>query len=357
MHKDDLMTPVERAKALAKGEPVDRLPISMFYGAPGHSLLSWTRIQEKADARSLAEVQKKIYEVFGCDSVSVAYGLHGMPIAFGAVMSDPEHQPPAILENPIKNINDLSMLDLERVTVKTDPTVKQCYEAALILREELGHEVNCSMGFTGAFTCASGLVGTEQLLRALHRQPEQVHKLLDFITQALLQLARPFLEEGFNVSIADPVASGTIIQKKRFQEFVVPYARRFVEGCEAIKPGPICCHICGNTSKLLEDMVDCGYKMISLDNVVDLALAKDTVGHSVHLIGNVDPIGIVYLGTPEQVKAGVRECFQKAWDSPCGFTTSTGCDSAYGTPLENSLAFMAEARKCAKYPLSPENFL
>ncbi|MDD3895002.1 MAG: uroporphyrinogen decarboxylase family protein, partial [Syntrophomonadaceae bacterium] len=326
MHKDDLMTPIERAKALEKKEPVDRMPISMFYGAPGHSLLGWTRRQEQADARSLADVQKKIYEVFGCDGVSVGYGLHGMPVAFGAVMTDPEHQPQAILENPIKDINDLSMLDLSRVTAETDPTVKKCYEAALILREELGHEVNCGMGFTGAFTCASGLVGTDQLLKSLLRQPEQVHKLLDFITRALLQFAEPFLKEGFSVSIGDPVASGTIIHQKQFQEFVVPYARRFVEGCAAIKPGPMSCHICGDTSKLLNDMADCGYKILSLDNRVDLEFAKEQVGNRVHLIGNVDPISIIFLGTPDQVRAGVRECFKKTWDSPCGFTIATGCD-------------------------------
>jgi uroporphyrinogen decarboxylase len=77
----------------------------------------------------------------------------------------------------------------------------------------------------------------------------------------------------------------------------------------------------------------------------------------VHLIGNVDPISIIFQGTPEQVRSGVSQCFQKAWDSPRGFTISTGCDSAYGTPLENSLAFVAESRKCAKYPVKPENFL
>ena len=83
MHKDDLMTPVERAKALKKGESVDRLPISMFYGAVGHALMGWTRRQEVENARSVADVQKKIYETFGCDSVSASYGLHGMAIAFG----------------------------------------------------------------------------------------------------------------------------------------------------------------------------------------------------------------------------------------------------------------------------------
>ena len=356
MHKDDLMTPIERAQALVKGESVDRMPISMLYGAPAHSLLGWTRRQEQENARSLADVQKKIYEVFGYDGVTAKYGLHGMGIAFGAKMSNPEHQQPAILEHPIKNIMDLSILDLDRVTVKTDPTAKKAFEAVKILRDELGDEVKCGMGFTGAFTCASALVGTEQLLKALHKKPEQVHKLLDFTTQALLQLAEPFLKEGFGVSIADPVASGTILTKKMFHEFVVPYSRRFVEGCEAIKPGPICCHICGDTTKVLEEMVECGYKILSLDNLVDLSVAKEKVGDKVHLLGNIDPISIMHQGTPEQVKAKVEECCEKAWDSPKGYTICTGCDTAYGTPLENSLAFMEEARKCSKYPMKPENF-
>ncbi|MBC3889703.1 uroporphyrinogen decarboxylase [Acetobacterium paludosum] len=356
MYKEDLMTPVERAQALAKGESVDRMPISMFYGAPGHSLLGWTRRQEVESGRSLADVQEKIYEVFGGDGVSASYGLHGMAVNYGAKMTNPEHQQPAILEPPIKSIADLSTLDLDRFTIENDPTAKKCFDAVRILRDEVGNEVTCGMMFSGAFTSASALVGAEQLLKALHKNPEQVHKLLKFTAQAIQQMAKPFLEEGFGVSIADPVASGTIITKKMFQQFVVPYSRKMVEMFEVSKPGPVLCHICGDTTKVLEEMVDCGYKVLSLDNVVDLAVAKEKVGDKVFLVGNVDPIGVIHLGTPEEVKMAVRECCKKAWNSPGGFMISTGCDSAYGTPMENSLAFMQEARKCAKYPMNPDNF-
>ncbi len=356
MHKDDLMTPIERGQALAKGESVDRMPISMFYGAPGHSLLGWTRIQEQESGRALADVQKKVYEVFGGDGVSVSYGLHGMAVNYGAKMTMPEHQPPAILEPPIKDINDLSMLDLDRFTIENDPTAKKCFDAVRILRDEIGNEVPASMMFSGAFTSASALMGAERLMRALHKNPEQVHKLLEFTCLALQQMTKPFLEEGFGISIADPVASGTMITRKMFQKFVVPYSRPIVQSCEAIKPGPVFCHVCGDTTKVLDDLVDCGYKVLSLDNVVDMAIAKEKVGDKVFLVGNVDPIGVLHLGTPEDVKMAVRECCEKTWNSPGGYMISTGCDSAYGTPMENSLTFMAEARKCAKFPMNPENF-
>lgn len=76
----------------------------------------------------------------------------------------------------------------------------------------------------------------------------------------------------------------------------------------------------------------------------------------VHISGNVDPAKALLLGTPEDVAREVRETYRQGWDSPKGFSISTGCDSVWEAPLENSLAFVKEARKCASYPLSPDNF-
>jgi uroporphyrinogen decarboxylase len=106
----------------------------------------------------------------------------------------------------------------------------------------------------------------------------------------------------------------------------------------------------------LEDIADCGYAAFSLDNVVDLAVAKERIGSRIHLIGNVDPSNVLYLGTPEIVRTAVRECFRKAGDSPGGYTIATGCDTVYGTPLENSFAFMAEAREQARIQPRPKKF-
>jgi uroporphyrinogen decarboxylase len=356
MHKDDQMTPKERRAALNMGEAVDRMPISMFYFAPGPRLMGWTRRQGDASARTRADIQKKTYEVFGIDGVNAKYGLHAMAIAFGAIMSDPENDSPAILEHPIKDITDLSILDLDVVTIKNDPNAKKCYEMAQMLLEEIGDEVGCVFGSTAPFTSASALLGPERLLRALLKNPDQVHKLMEFTTQASLQLAKPFLELGLSLSISDPVASGSLLRKRHFDEFVVPYTRRVIQGCKAISPSGITGHICGDTTSILESMVECGYDVISLDNAVDLKIAKERVGDKVHLLGNVDPVNILRSGTPDDVRQNVRECFAKAWDNPKGYIIGTGCDTPLTAPLENSLAFMEEARKCAKYPLNPDNF-
>lgn len=354
MYKDDLMTPVERTAALSKGQDVDRMPISMFYGAPAPALMGWTRPQAVASGKAIATVQKKVYATFGCDGVSADYGLHSLAISFGAQFIDDPHFPVSIIKNPISNINDLSALDLEKATIRKDEKAGKCYEAVQILREELGDEVGCGMGIPGVFTAASGLVGVSQLLKAMLRKPEQVHVLLDFTLRALLQIAQPFVREGYGLMVSDPVASGTIISAKQFREFVKPYNLKFVTGCKSIKQeATVSCHICGDTTSILEDIADCGYSVLSLDNLVDLEVAKERIGSRIHLLGNVNPTEILYQGTPETVREAVRRCFLKAGNNPGGYTIGTGCDSAYGTPIENSLAFMEEARRQARVQLRP----
>ncbi|MBQ5437660.1 MAG: hypothetical protein IIU32_08260 [Firmicutes bacterium] len=141
-----------------------------------------------------------------------------------------------------------------------------------------------------------------------------------------------------------------------FRKFVQPYHKKFVEACHAMGESDPFIHICGDTSPILEDIADCGYRSVSIDNRVDLAFAKEKIGSRAMIVGNVDPVAAFYSGTPDQVRAAVRKCFRQGWDSPCGYMIAPGCGTAYGTPMENTFAYMAEARKCAAYPVDPANF-
>jgi len=356
MHKDDKMTPKERAAALKEGKAVDRLPIGMLYGLPAAALMGWSRSYGDSTPRRRADCTKKVYEVFGTDGVGSGYGLHGVGICYGAKMSDPEYSAPAVLEHPVKSVADIVKLDIGRLTVQNDRGARECMEIAEILNDELGDEVPCRFMLPGAFTSISSLVGVETLLRALAHDPDSLHLAMEFVTNGLLQLARSFLEAGFPISIADPVASGSVIPKRQFDAFVAPYNTRFVEECNSIRPFGVTCHICGNTTKILESIAACGYMSVDVDNTVDLEYAKNHIGNTVRISGNVNPAGNLFFGEPEQVEEEVKKCFRIAWDSPCGYTVSTGCDTAWGTPIENSLAFMRAARKCAQYPIDPQNF-
>ena len=71
-------------------------------------------------------------------------------------------------------------------------------------------------------------------------------------------------------------------------------------------------HICGHTKGIWEDIVGAGISSFSVDNVEDLAEAKEVMGSSVVLIGNVPPVNVLNLGKEEDIKRSVAECILKA---------------------------------------------
>ena len=74
------------------------------------------------------------------------------------------------------------------------------------------------------------------------------------------------------------------------------------------------------------------------------------------LVGNVDPVEVMILGTPEDVDRAVLKCIQDAYDCKNGYVLCTGCDLNGNIPLDNLEAFMDAARKYGKHPVTPANW-
>ena len=59
-------------------------------------------------------------------------------------------------------------------------------------------------------------------------------------------------------------------------------------------------HICGNTTAIMADIATTGATMIEFDYKADMARRR-VAAQDVTLVGNVDPSGVMALGTPDQV--------------------------------------------------------
>jgi len=99
-------------------------------------------------------------------------------------------------------------------------------------------------------------------------------------------------------------------------------------------------HICGNTTRILQDIVDIGPNCFSLEKKVDLRQAKEVLGGKVCVAGNVSPTGAFLNGRPDEVIAEARDCV-RAWGGGGGFILMLGCDFPKTVPLENVLALMS----------------
>lgn len=352
MHKDDEMTPKERALALFAKKEVDRMPIKLFSPYIG---MNFGASYEEAfgNAKSRAHWLIEGYRRFGQDGLSVNYRIDGIPVAFGAESTYDPTGIPIVKNAVLESIDSVSRLSLENVEFKNDENAQIAFDAVRYIQDELGDEVFTGVGLMGPFTTAANLAGVEKVLKAMRKNPEGLHRLLDFAADATIEVGRKFVENQMGIGLAEPTAS--LLSPKQFREFVIPYYKKVMDTWKSWGSRGSGFHICGDTSRLLETFPEMGIRGVSIDSAVDIAFAKEAIGDRLSIMGNVSPIEVLE-GTPETIAEAVKDCFRKCWDSPCGFTIAPGCDIPVTASLENIDAYMAAARKCAKYPVQPSNW-
>lgn len=351
----DQMTPKERINALHEGKPYDRIPCILMLSGHAGKIVGIDQWESYFSGQKTAQTQIEAYRIFGVEVVGSGPWLHGIAEALGSTVIYPkEENSPYISEHVLRDVADLNRLQIPNPRQAGKLPVH--LEALEILSERLGKEVPVSTGIAGPFTTAANLRGTEAFLRDLYYSPELAHKILRIALDSTIAYVEEAGKLGVWFSIADPTASGSLISSKQFQEFAFPYLKELIEVIKRVSGNAPTLHICGNTKKIWQAMVDAGAGTLSLDDKMDLAEAKIEVGDRVILSGSVKPTQSMYLGTPEDVVKDAKECLRKAYDSPKGYLLGLGCGLPMGTPLENIQALFWVAKKYGRYPLNPEVF-
>ena len=158
--------------------------------------------------------------------------------------------------------------------------------------------------------------------------------------QVLSDFGRALSEVGIDgLIIADPVSSSTMISPNFYREFVLPSLKQLIQNLGV----PVILHVCGDTQPILPLMAETGARILSLDQCMDLALAKKTLTGRCGIGGNVDPIQTLLLGTVEDVKRDTLKCLQQGGKK--GYLLMAGCAVPPGTPIENLKAMVEAARR------------
>lgn len=350
MHKEDQMTPNQRMEAFLTGKPMDRILAMPILVSISHRIYGSTHKEKRESALKQAEAQIACYERYGNDIMIIEYGLHGVGTALGTKMSDPIDSLPTVQDHILKDLKDLDSLDFSKALKDNDPWLQKTLEACSICQEKAGDEVPTGVLISGPFTAATSIYPVELILRATRKDPEGLHRLIRKATDALKEIYLEYVKQGVIIIQCDPIASGTLLHASQYREFVKPYATELTEAIHEAG-GLNVYHICGDTSKITRDMVETGCDMMSVDNIVSMEEVKREVGDRVPILGNVDPVGVLLMGSREEIHRKVKEVIRQAWDSPKGYILASGCDITQNVPVESVDAFMEAARKYGKYPL------
>src|SRR3990172_5379518 len=162
----------------------------------------------------------------------------------------------------------------------------------------------------------------------------------DSAVRALKQYFKPLLEERVVglISLADHSASSDLISRHAFAKFCLPPLMDFIDWARRAYHIGTWLHICGNTADKWDLMIESGAACLSLDQKVDLAMAKQVCKGRVCLAGNIDPVRVMDQGGIDDVLAAARHCIDAA--GPDGFILTTGCEMTPTTPLGNVQAMM-----------------
>ncbi len=348
----DKMTHKERMAAFSKGEEIDRIPITVRMGEPAVTLYGVSMHDYAYDPKVMTEVEVNNFRKFGFDSASISISLRGLAEAMGSVIEYGGRNIPYVSDYFVKTLEDIDKLEV--IDPLKDGRIPLVIEAYDRIVDEIGDEIGVGFGLAGPISVAANLCGAENMLRWCVKAPEAVEKMLDIITESNNAIIDEMAKRGSGISFSDPVSSTSLLRKKQFDRFSLPFFQRNVDHViEKInkKPG---LHVCGKSKELWDDLSSTGISNFSIDNIEDLAEAKEIMGDKVVITGNVPPFEVLNIGNREMIFNSVRECIKKAWDSPKGFILCSGCQVPMNTPAENFQSFKDAGVYYGTYPIDLE---
>lgn len=332
----------ERLKLYEQGGEVDRVPCTMSIGETAPFLYGIKMDAYYFSSQDMVEVESRLAEDFGLDNMGAGIGLRGVAEALGTKLA---YSPDNIsyVDQPI--LKGYAILDaMDVVNPYKDGRLPIVLEANKILADRYRDAWNISVGIAAPLSMVAALCGTEDMMRDMIRDKENLHRALEFSVACILECARVFYHEaGAMLSLSDPVSSANLLSVGQYREFVKPYLKQTVEGIQKItgfRPG---LHVCGRTKDRWNDIAECGVKSFSVDNCEDLLEVKRAIGDKVGIAGNVAPVDVMKNGSTRQIMEQVKKCILDCSDSPGGFTLMPGCQVPMKTPMENIKTFMQTA--------------
>ena len=222
-------------------------------------------------------------------------------------------------------------------------TMKRCLPGDMKLIVQLGYL------FMGAWQ----IMGFDNFCLQLADDPEFVQAVIDKLATSQLGVLGTLLQHDCVGAIWMPddlcYNSGPVVAPRHYRKFIYPWYARLVERCHQANR-PVGLHSDGDLTKLLPDLVECGFDAIHPFEppLNDIVAVKHQWGHRIAVCGNIDLKATLIAGRPETVEAEVRD--KAAQLAPGGGWLIGSSNSIPDfVPIENYQALLAASLKYGLY--------
>ena len=343
------MNSLQRVQAVLRGDLPDRVPVCLhnFMMAAREAAIPMEKY--RADPEAIARAHLMSVEKYGYDCILIDTDTTLLAEAMGAKSQCAPDEPGRIVTPAIQSLDEVGKLKV--VNPETDGRIPALIEAIRLIAKQVGGEIAIrGNADQAAFGLACLVRGIEDFLVDLALDPDNpaIPQLLEICHQSHLAVHRALFKAGAHfTSMGDSLAGPDVTSPKMFERFAMPYEARLVKDLAA-EGDFVVIHICGDTTKILDDLSEydpCGFE---LDYKTDAQRAKQTVGPRHVLFGNIDPSAVIARGTPDEV----RECTRRlmaVWKPGGRFILNAGCAIPPTTPPENIHAMIEVASQDGIY--------
>ncbi len=338
------MNGFERIKAALAGKPTDKIPVMLHNFMMVAREAGLTMEQYRNNPKAIADAFIRSIEKYEYDGVLVDIDTVTLAGACGVKIDFPVNEPARSHKGMLDSYEELNKLPPPDVGGYR--YVQVWCEAVRLLKDHFADEIyirgNCDQA---PFSLASMIRGTENWMTDMYLTEESLlFELLELCTEATCQFIRLMAQTGAHmVSNGDSPAGPELIPADMYAKFALPFEKKVVDVAHEAGVDYVL-HICGNTDIILDQMIETGADGLELDYKTDVQRAFDLMKDNCTFFGNIDPSGILALGTPELVQEKTLDLLD-IYSKTNRFVLNSGCAIPSSAPEENIKMFIKTAKE------------
>jgi uroporphyrinogen-III decarboxylase len=233
-------------------------------------------------------------------------------------------------------------------------TISEMKERASFSRELIGElGISAPWGWGGVFNQAATYRNVQELLMDAYLNPEFYQAYMEKMTELMVESSNALTDTDFQcIGIQGNIANAGMVGAVFFDKYILPYEKELAKAIQDAGKFTLY-HNCGKARVLQESYVKMGLDMWETvaappqgDN--DLKEAKELIGDSITLSGNLDQVNFLKKAALEEIEKEVTRIMHIG--KPGGryiFAASDFLEK--GTPLENVKKVIEVAKREGRY--------
>lgn len=326
------MNPKELLFATLRHEETKSVPWVPFAGVHAGKLVGYNATEVLTDENKLFEALMAVNRLYKPSGQPVIFDLQVEAEILGCELMWTQEGPPSVKSHPLAETTQIPCLCT--LPEQEDGRLPMILNVMRMMKKEVGDLTGLYGLICGPFTLASHLRGNN-IFMDMFDDDEYVKDLLTYCTEAAKKISQYYIEAGMDIiAVVDPLVSQ--ISPAHFEEFL---SSPFTDLFAFIREKNVFSSffVCGDATKNIEVMCKTNPDSISIDENVDIVVAKGiTDQYNITMGGNIPLTTVMLHGTQQDNMKYVVDMLDRI-ENKKNLIVAPGCDMPYNVPVENGI--------------------